>query len=267
LLSGLHWVWRDGFFGDLIAYFILQMQAHLSLEPLTIRHLLIIARGYNLLNCMEKTEDTNRIFFVFQVQVSVIAESKGAIGYPSKLTSDKKKGKEQVQNVNPHGATVRADGGRLVLATNLRHEAENPRFDKDSCITVVDPESGDNAINVKVTPDEITLHSYCKLLSLCGLTAVGNRLLKGDSFEMERVLDQQLVEIGGQKIFPLLHRNSQTLGIDANIANILFRNGDGLAIEINENIKRLEISSIYSDDTVLKLPNGVIYGESDQRKT
>ena len=80
---------------------------------------------------------------------------------------------------------------------------------------------------------------------------------------METAFNQQLVEIEGQKIFPLLHRNGQTLGIDANIASILFRNRDGLAMEINENIKRLELSSIYSSDTVLKLPNGVIYGESD----
>ena len=191
----------------------------------------------------------------------VIAESKGALGPPSKLTGDKKKGKEQVKNVTPSGISVRGNGGRLVFASNFRHENENPSAGKDSCIEVVDPTENEIPFFVEVTPDEIVQHSYCKLFSLCGLTSISQMLLRGKSFKIEDVLSQQPVEINGIKAFPLLHRHDQTLGIEANIARILFRNRSGVANEINEHINELRLSTIHSNETSFMTPNGIVYGE------
>ena len=188
----------------------------------------------------------------------VIAESKGAVGPPSKLTSAKKKGKDQVKNVEPHGVNVRKRGGRLVFATNLRHEAESPRNGKDSCITVVDPERNDDAIYVKVTENEIVLHSYCKLLSLCGLSKHVHQLLNGYSINIQG----KIIEIGNYKIVPLLIRENQVIGIEAMIANTLFNNGSDLASKINTLINQLEIDSGYSSENGFMLPNGVIFSKN-----
>lgn len=190
----------------------------------------------------------------------VIAESKGAIGPPSKLISAKKKGKNQVSNVNPVGVPIRSDGGRLVFASNFRHEGENPRVGKESCITVVDPEENNEVFNVQVTEDEIVTHSYCKILSLCGHIHLANHLLKGRSIESDHIMEQQIIEIGGRKILPLLQRKGQIIGIQKNIAQILFQNKKGLAKRINNRLKELEISSLKSNDSFLILPNGIIYG-------
>ena len=189
----------------------------------------------------------------------VIAESKGAIGPPSTLTSDKRKGKEQVSNVAPHGVPLRSNAGRLVFATNLRHAGENSRPDKDSCITVVDPDNEDDVLRIKVTPDEITLHSYCKLLALCGLQRLAWLLLRGISVGAGEPFSEQSVEIGRYAVLPLLRTRRQLIGLEANVARILFRNREGIASEITHALAEQQIGSIYSTETALLLPNGIVY--------
>jgi hypothetical protein len=189
----------------------------------------------------------------------VIAESKGAIGPPSTLTSDKRKGKEQVSNVAPHGVPLRSNAGRLVFATNLRHAGENSRPDKDSCITVVDPDNEDEVLRIKVTPDEITLHSYCKLLALCGLQRLAWLLLRGISVGAGEPFSEQSVEIERYAVLPLLRTRRQLIGLEANVARILFRNREGIASEITHALAEQQIGSIYSTETALLLPNGIVY--------
>lgn len=193
----------------------------------------------------------------------VIAESKGAIGPPGKMSSAKVKGKQQVRNINPKGVAIRPNGGRLVFASNLRHEGENIRPDKDSGITVLDPDSEENAIIVKISANEITLHSYCKLLSFCGLPMVARSLLRSSSINVENILSQQLLEINGHKVFPLLKREEQVLGLEANVAKALFENHEELAIHITEILSGLDTTGISSSENFSMLPNGVVFGELD----
>ena len=166
------------------------------------------------------------LFCLTKTGECVVAESKGAIGPPSKLTSAKRKGKEQVSNVAP-GITSRVNAGKLVFATNLRLATENPRPDKDSCITVVDPSHDDEAFRVKVNPDEIVLHSYCKLLSLCGLQKLAWLLLRGVPVNMPSF--EEHVKIGRYKILPLLRTSRHLIGLEANVARIIFQNRGGIA--------------------------------------
>lgn len=194
----------------------------------------------------------------------VIAESKGAIGPPSKLTTAKKKGKKQVENVKPVGINLRSDGGRLVLATNLRHEGENPRPTKGSCISVVDPSEAAEPLEVKVSADEITLHSYCKLLSFCGLQHIALRLLRGKKFDFPQSTHDQLVEIGGHQVYPLLNRGQEMIGLEARVAETLFCNEPGLFLATREFLPRLDNRNNFSStNETLILPNGIVFGNID----
>lgn len=193
----------------------------------------------------------------------VVAESKGAIGPPSKLTSDIKKGKEQVSNVDPHGVSLRPDAGRLVFATNLRHTAENPRPDKESCITVVDPDNDDEPFSINVTPDEIVVHSYCKILSLCGLQRLAMLLLRGVPIETRELSFEPPVEVRGRMIQPLLRTSRCLIGLEVEVARLLFRNQEGIASEIAKTLSELQIHPIYSTETTLLLPNGLVYSTTE----
>ncbi|WP_345881792.1 hypothetical protein [Shewanella algae] len=194
----------------------------------------------------------------------VIAESKGAIGPPSKLSSAKKKGKKQVENVNPNGVNVRANGGRLVFATNLRHEGENPQPTKDSSITVVDPTDSNGALEIEVSADEITLHSYCKLLSFCGMTHIVRSLLRGNSIDGDPELRQRYIEVGDFKVFPLLVRSGQVIGLEARVAEVLFQNPKNIFEATREVLPRNRDSAeLISDEQVLIFPNGVVFGNVD----
>lgn len=194
----------------------------------------------------------------------VIAESKGAIGPPSKLSSAKKKGKKQVENVNPNGVNVRTHGGRLVFATNLRHEGENPQPTKDSSIMVVDPTDSSGALEIEVSADEITLHSYCKLLSFCGMTNIARTLLRGNSFDGVQELRQTYIEVGELKVFPLLIRSGQVIGLEARVAEVLFHNPKDLFEATSEVLpKNRDDAGLVSDEQVLIFPNGVVFGNVD----
>jgi hypothetical protein len=199
------------------------------------------------------------LFCLTNTEECVVAESKGAIGPPSKLTSDKRKGKEQVSNVEPYGVGLRSDAGQLVFATNLRHTGENPWPDKDSCIAVVDPDVDHDGLKVKVSPDEIVLHSYCKLLAFCGLQRLAWLLLRGVPIEMPEAFHKQPVEIGGYKILPLLRTGRHLIGLEAKVANTIFRNRENVATEISQTLIELQIDSVYSTETALLLPNGIAY--------
>ncbi len=175
------------------------------------------------------------------------------------MTSDKRKGKEQVSNVEPYGVGLRSNAGRLVFATNLRHAAENPWPDKDSCITVVDPDNDHEGLKVKVSPDEIVLHSYCKLLAFCGLQRLAWLLLRGVPIEMPEALHKEPVEIGSYKILPLLRTVRHLIGLEVKVASTIFRNREGVASEIAQTLSELQIGSVYSTETALLLPNGIAY--------
>lgn len=194
----------------------------------------------------------------------VIAESKGAIGPPSKLSSAKKKGKKQVENVRPNGVSVRKNGGRLVFATNLRHEGENPQPTKDSSITVVDPTDSGDALDIEVSADEITLHSYCKLLSFCGMSPLAKALLRGSSINGELELRQRYIELGDIKVFPLLIRSGQFIGLEAGVAKVLFQNPKNIFEATREALMRNnDRANTISDEQVLIFPNGVVFGDVD----
>lgn len=191
----------------------------------------------------------------------VIAESKGAIGPPSKLSSAKKKGKNQVDNVSLSGIKLRANGGRLVFATNLRHEDENPQPTKDSSVAVVDPVGSDDALEINVSANEIALHSYCKLLSFCGMSHAARMLLRGRSFELNQTLGERVIEIGGVKIYPLLIRDEQVVGLEARVAYALFRNDSQLFVTTKEVLPEVEKNiGFESSEQMMMLPNGVVFG-------
>ena len=189
----------------------------------------------------------------------VVAESKGAIGPPSKLTGDKKKGKEQVSNVEPLGVGLRQDAGQLVFATNLRHAGENPWPDKDSCITIVDPDNVHESFKIEISPDEIVLHSYCKLFAFCGLQRLAWLLLRGVPLEMPEALHSDPVEIRGYKILPLLRTSRHLIGLEATVVSAIFRNREGVAFEISDILSDLQLDRVHSTETVLLLPNGIAY--------
>lgn len=93
---------------------------------------------------------------------AVVAESKGVMGFYSKLENPLKKGKKQVKNVTPTGVSLRSNASKLVFATQIPLENVNTRSKPHTVI--LDPEEKDS-IFIEVSNDEIIRQSLAKTLN------------------------------------------------------------------------------------------------------
>lgn len=176
----------------------------------------------------------------------VIAESKGAVGPPSAVSaSTRKKAKDQVKSVKPSGISVRKMEGRLTFSTTIRYENENARETKDTSTFVQDPDGNDDALNVPLNPDQLTLHSYLKFLNFMGVNVF---LLR---FEL---LDGE--EIDGRKILFLGSFLGLRIGILEKVLSELYGPTQGLHQRISEALADAKLSEVQSEGFVL--PNGII---------
>jgi hypothetical protein len=191
----------------------------------------------------------------------VIAESKGGIGPPSKLSSAKKKGKQQVENVEPTGVALRSNAARLVFASNFRHEGENVRAGAESCITVVDPEEGIDPVRIEVSADKLALHSYCKFLSLCGRSAIAKLLLRGRSIEDFGDFEELVIEAADHRIVPMMYVGDYVLGLEMRVAKAVFENEGDLSSRLMEILPQ---GGLRSTENTFVLPNGIVFATREQ---
>ncbi len=152
----------------------------------------------------------------------VVAEAKGAMGPPSVLASDIKKGKEQVRNVDPVGVALRPANNRLVLALNLRRANESPNKGKDSALRVVDPEGGDDPLAVQVSAEELVRAAYAKVCTFAGQPLLAAAILSSRSpLADEGALEQSSVVFAGRRAVPLAAFPGFFLGLDLGVAQAL----------------------------------------------
>lgn len=189
----------------------------------------------------------------------VIVECKGSMGPPSSLTTDILKGKEQVSNVRPVGINVRKLAGQLVFATNIRGENEVPKKGADSTLNVVDPEFGANAIDIKVSADNIALTSYGKILSYSGRQDIYTSLLRGHRFSENQVKDGELRFMDKTNFIPISESANFIYGIKTEAAiELLSKPLAGLSKYSPNKSKETIEHSRQSENALFELPNGFI---------
>lgn len=194
----------------------------------------------------------------------VIAECKGSLGAPGKLTAAIAKGKQQVSNVRPIGINMRSTAGQLVFAMNLRGKSENVRSGADSRLNVVDPVFGETAVPFRISADEIALESYCKALSFFGASEASQALLSGRRFDLDDIL-YYAITLGEQlKMLPFAIDSNYLYGMDFHVATELFCAPlKGLAARLEESERPTFLLDADADadadhNTDLILPNGVM---------
>ncbi|MBX3276221.1 MAG: hypothetical protein KF729_38570 [Sandaracinaceae bacterium] len=180
-------------------------------------------------------------FCLDSASAAVIAESKGALGPPSAVSSaERKKAKEQVKNVDPTGVSLRTSLARLAFATTIRGELDSPNADKDSQVSVTDPDGGPDPIPVKVSPDELVVHSYCKFLQFCGLGGLALLLRAGRVAGVEvEDLDDVTRQVDGRDVVVLADLGGVEFGLVREVFVALFgRRLDGIAERIGRALEQ-----------------------------
>jgi hypothetical protein len=189
---------------------------------------------------------------------AVIVECKGAMGPPSVLAGAIRKGKKQVSNVKPTGVTSRLTGGQLVFASNFRGIHERVRAGCESAVNVVDPEFAEDAEVIEISPDEIAINAYCKILDALGVRRLSRDLLAGERFAQNQVLENQLILDDRVKIFYCGENSHSIYGLDMRVAIALLASPlRGLAARVRE----IDIVPSTSDEgleSVMILRNGVV---------
>lgn len=198
---------------------------------------------------------------------ALIAESKGAIGPPSAISSkERAKAKLQVRNVDPVGITLRPTLNRLTFATTLRLADETPRQGTDSRITVEDPDGADDALKVPISPDEVVIQSYSKVLNLVGLGLVGIALRAGIRPLLEMPVDSDnVVELEGERIIRIGQVAGIDIGIQEDTAKAIFNeSSEDIAGRVGRTLERSRLIRLAREGNAkhdsLVLPNGVIIG-------
>jgi hypothetical protein len=196
----------------------------------------------------------------------VIVEVKGGIGPPSCLSSDFKKGKEQVENVKPDGIPLRSHNNRLVFGTNLRYEHNNVRTGKDSTLKVMDPEKDDEPISIKINQDELVLNSYKSVLRFAGrddlIFSIDTSI---EAIIPEDLIDRLTVQVQGLPIFPIFAQDGLLIGIYSPTASEIFASPrEGLAKRVSESLFKLDkgLSDFRRMDDGLMLPNGILISKN-----
>lgn len=187
----------------------------------------------------------------------VIAESKGGIGSPSILKEDFSKGKKQVQNVNPFGVNLRANANRLVFGMNIRYESDIVYSGKDTSVLVLDPNENEDTLNIEIKPEDIIFNSYGKFFSFCGLNDITKYLIHQNepilSIELD---DKNIIKTKNFDIFPILQFDNFVIGLQIDIARLLFRRDIRSLLDKN----LFTDNSMETDTESLFLPNGIFFG-------
>jgi len=191
----------------------------------------------------------------------VVAESKGAIGPPSAVSSaEKQKAKQQTQNVQPIGVPLRVSENRLVFATTLRTASETARANKDTGVHVEDPEGADEPVPIRVSADAIVVNAYSKVLQLAGLGLVALSLQRGHHPLMPPQVPT--LEFEGESLVLLGSAFGMHLTILTSVAKSLLNEPfEGVAARVSRALheSRLAMSSgERTPEAALVLPNGVV---------
>lgn len=191
----------------------------------------------------------------------VIAESKGAVGPPSAIsTSEKAKAKQQVRNVNPVGATVRTQEGRLVFATNLRKASDSARGrGTDTGVHIEDPNDHDESpVRIPLNADRIVVHAYCKVLQFLGLGFVGFLLQRAPQPLLHPELPTETLD--GERLLVLAHLFGLRFGLLASVAKaVLNEPEEGIAARVAGALadsRLIRLSAERPGSELFLLPNG-----------
>lgn len=152
----------------------------------------------------------------------LIVECKGAMGPPSALSADIKKGKEQVSNVKPRGVSMRPDASQLVFALNIRYECDTPKKDADTSLCVIDPTFSENAVDIDVQPDRLALLSYAKALNLSNRKDLISFLFSNQRLSENFIRSSTMVFDERLKFIPISIASGQVFGFTYAAALDLF---------------------------------------------
>jgi len=191
---------------------------------------------------------------------AVIAESKGACGTRSKITSRiDPEGWVQVQNVSPVNLALRTSCSRVVIGTHLCTEGSHGR--SESTTIIKDP-PGDSGQQQNPESDEVLRLAYAKALRFMGHDALAERLLFRTGFAEQFVglADVRLPTVAGIPILPLgITPFGDAIGIYGPTAKRLFSsNSASLTAGVNESLQRITRQRPELDGAGYVLPNGVM---------
>lgn len=199
---------------------------------------------------------------------AVLAESKGAFGAPSAISAaEKAKAKNQLNNVEPIGVSLRSSENRLAFATNLRTASEHVNStSKDTGVYVEDPDGNAQPLNFRVSADEIVIDAYAKILIFLGFGWLAH-LLRRDIRPLLGELEAEETLVIYQEHFVLLR---QLLGYQFGLPVALMRAllnepAEGVALRVANVLERSALFGRSSepghpdrDQDVLIFPNGLI---------
>lgn len=149
----------------------------------------------------------------------VIAESKGATGTRSKITTRiDPEGWDQVQNVRPTNHRLRASCGRIVIGTHFCIDGKHPQ---SKTTTIIKDPEGEPGLERDVGSDTIIRQSYAKCLRFMGQDNLADRLLTRQYIDIvsdypEEIIDGVPIVILGLSPF------GDLIGLHSFVAKALF---------------------------------------------
>jgi hypothetical protein len=199
---------------------------------------------------------------------AVLAESKGAFGAPSAISAaEKRKAKDQLNNVQPVGVNLRASENRLAFATNLRIASEQVNSDAtDTGVYVGDPDGNDHALNIRASADEIVIDAYSKLFIFLGFGWLAHLLRRGVRPISIGLEEEDRLSVHQEQLVMFQRLLGYQLGLPVSLVKTLLEEpADGVASRVTNILERSPLLSrsrepgrLDQDQDLLIFPNGLI---------
>lgn len=190
---------------------------------------------------------------------AVIAESKGAIGTRSNITSRiDPQGWAQVQNVAPLNLPLRDPCGRIVVGT---HFCVAGRHGRSETTTILKDPEGDQGTADNPESDMVVRLAYGKVLRFMGQDAIAERLIYGVTpLDWPELGEIELPGIRGIPVFPFGYSPfGDVIGLYGPTAKVLLGANEGsVKSSINESLANFGKLRPELSGGSYGIPNGVV---------
>ena len=201
---------------------------------------------------------------------AVLAESKGSFGAPGVFNAAvRTKAKNQLNNLQPVGVSLRADENRLAFGTNLRRTSESVQSEhKDTGVYVDDPDGDERPLNFDAAADEVVIHAYSKLLQFLGLGFEAYLLRRGIRPLLRNPDERNVIEVRQEPVLVLQDLFGFRFGLPVSLAEGLFNEPErgvaervGKVLEASTILRQLDRQSREpggASEDLFVLPNGLV---------